>query len=198
VRARTKPRGWDEPGLAGLQATFDVVIARRALVATTPARPGEDPVYGRRRGPDEPCKEMAHFWDGQGKHSRSSRKRRWSKGRWRETLCCTNPCQEGQSQQHKRDVSVPANEAADLIVIQSEVFGVFKSLFNGLITNDKFCMSRTARLQLSHWRLPRSARQSSSEKVQSPVEENVREYLPQQETYEKTTMESSSQLPGTA
>jgi hypothetical protein len=60
-------------------------------------------------------------------------------------------------------------------------------VFNGLITNDKFCMSRTARLQLSWWRLPRSARQISSEGVQSPVEENFREYLPQQENYEKTT-----------
>jgi hypothetical protein len=70
--------------------------------------------------------------------------------------------------------------------------------FNGLITNDKFCMSRTARLQLSWWRLPRSARQTSSEGVQSPVEENVREYLPQQETYEETTMEHSTSLRGTA
>src|SRR6266487_3447094 len=46
-----------------------------------------------------------------------------------------------------------------------------KIFVNGLITNDKFCMSRTARLQLSWWHLPRSARQSSSEEVQSPVEE---------------------------
>jgi hypothetical protein len=46
-------------------------------------------------------------------------------------------------------------------------------VLNGLITNDKFCMSRTARLHLSHWRLPRSARQSSSEEVQSPAEEHV-------------------------
>jgi hypothetical protein len=70
--------------------------------------------------------------------------------------------------------------------------------FNGLITNDKFCMSRTARLQLSWWRLPRSARQTRGEGVQYPVEENIREHLPQQETYEKTTMESSTQLHGTA
>jgi len=71
-------------------------------------------------------------------------------------------------------------------------------VLNGLITNDKFCLSRTARLQLSWWRLPRSARQTSSQGVQSPVEENFREYLPQQETYEKTTMESSAQLRRTA
>jgi len=71
-------------------------------------------------------------------------------------------------------------------------------VLNGLITNDKFCMSRTARLQLSWWRLPRSARQPSKEEVQFSVEENVREYLPHQETYEKTTMEHSAQLRRTA
>jgi hypothetical protein len=84
------------------------------------------------------------------------------------------------------------------VVVQAQIFAVFKIFLNGLITNDKFCMSRTARLKLSHWRLPRSARQPSSQGVQSPVEEHVREYLPQQETYEKTTMERSSQLSGTA
>jgi hypothetical protein len=109
-----------------------------------------------------------------------------------------NADQEGIGQHHERDVPVPGRPVANLILVQTHVFGVFKILFNGLITNDKFCMSRTARLQLSHWRLPRSARQANGEGVESPVEEHVREYLPQQETYEKTTMESSSQLPGTA
>src|SRR6266516_6939526 len=66
-----------------------------------------------------------------------------------------------------------------------------KSQFNGLITNDKFCLSRTARLQLSHWRLPRSARQTSRAGVESPGTGNTEEYLPQQEAYEETTMEHS-------
>lgn len=78
------------------------------------------------------------------------------------------------------------------------VFQKPESQLNGLITNDKFCMSRTARLQLSWWRLPRSVRQANSEGVQYPVEENIREHLPQQEIYEKTRMESSAQLRGTA
>jgi hypothetical protein len=74
-------------------------------------------------------------------------------------------------------------EGSDLIVIESDLpLAQFKALLNGLITNDKFCMSRTARLQLSWWRLPRSARQTSGEGVQYPVEENFRAYLPQQET----------------
>jgi len=65
---------------------------------------------------------------------------------------------------------------------------------NGLITNDKFRMIQTARLQFSWWRLPRNARQVSSEDVQSPVEEIVRGYLPKPETYEKTTMERSAHI----
>ncbi len=48
---------------------------------------------------------------------------------------------------------------------RNRIIAVRKSGVNGLITNDKFCMSRTARLQLSHWRLPRSARQPASQGV---------------------------------
>ncbi len=48
-------------------------------------------------------------------------------------------------------------------------------VFNGLIINDKFCMSRTAQLQLSWWRLPRNARQTSSAGVESPVTGNTEE-----------------------
>jgi hypothetical protein len=132
------------------------------------------------------------------KHGRSSGKLGRSRERCGKTLCRTNPWKVGKSQQHKRHVSVPASKAADLIVIQSDVFRVFKILFNGLITNDKFCMSRTARLQLSYWRLPRSARQTSRAGVESPVTGNTEEYLPQQEAYEETTMERSASLRGTA
>jgi hypothetical protein len=104
----------------------------------------------------------------------------------------TEDRQKGQGQHHQRDMTIPADPTAHLSVIQPQIFAIFKIFFNGLITNDKFCMSRTARLQLSHWRLPRSARQAASQGVQSPVEEHVQEYLPQQETYEKTPMERSA------
>ena len=33
-------------------------------------------------------------------------------------------------------------------------FKVAESFLNGLITNDKFCMVRTGRLRLNHWRRP--------------------------------------------
>src|SRR5260370_5217823 len=101
-----------KPGLASLQTTFGVVIAGNTLMAATPPRPGQNPVCRRRRGPDEPGKQMTHLRNGQGKHSRSSEKLRGSRGRGGETLCGTNPGQEGKSHQHQRDVSVPASEAA--------------------------------------------------------------------------------------
>ncbi len=45
-------------------------------------------------------------------------------------FCGTHSCHEGQSQQHQRDVPVPANEAADLIVVQSTVLSIFKIFFD--------------------------------------------------------------------
>ncbi len=93
---------------------------------------------------------------------------------------------------------IPGREAAHLGTVEAKAFGGFKILLNGLITNDKFCMSRTAQLQLSWWRLPRNARQTISVGVESPVTGNTEEYLPQQETHEETTMESSAVLRGTA
>jgi hypothetical protein len=35
-----------------------------------------------------------------------------------------------------------------------QIFAVAESLLNGLITNDKFCMTRTGQLRLNHWRRP--------------------------------------------
>jgi hypothetical protein len=102
---------------------------------------------------------------------------------------CADACKTRFDHHHERDVPVPSSPVANFIITQTHLFGCFKILFNGLITNDKFCLSRTARLQLSYWRLPRSARQTSNQGVQSAVEEHVQEYLPQQESYEKTTME---------
>jgi hypothetical protein len=50
---------------------------------------------------------------------------------------------------------MPAKPAAHFVVVETDfAFGFFKYDFNGLITNDKFCMVRTGKLKLSHWRLP--------------------------------------------
>ena len=60
---------------------------------------------------------------------------------------------------------------------------------NGTITNDKFCMSRTAHLHLSWWRLPLRAREQVTGEVESPSEGNTWEYSPQKEIHEETTMD---------
>jgi hypothetical protein len=43
-------------------------------------------------------------------------------------------------------------------------FEVTEHLFNGLLTNDKFCMTRTGQLRLNHCRRPLRLRPSSTEK----------------------------------
>jgi hypothetical protein len=46
-----------------------------------------------------------------------------------------------------------------------QVFAVAESLLNGLITNDKFCMTRTGQLRLNHWRRPLRLRTSDTEQM---------------------------------
>ena len=54
-----------------------------------------------------------------------------------------------------------------------QVFAIAEGLFNGLITNDKFCMTRTGQLRLSHWRRPLRLRASDTEqKVYSASEKS--------------------------
>jgi hypothetical protein len=38
--------------------------------------------------------------------------------------------------------------------VKAMLFEIAEHLFNGLITNDKFCLTRTGKLRLSHWRRP--------------------------------------------
>jgi hypothetical protein len=45
-----------------------------------------------------------------------------------------------------------------------QAFDGQESFFNGLITNDKFCMIRTGQLRLNHWRRPLRLRTSATEK----------------------------------
>jgi hypothetical protein len=48
--------------------------------------------------------------------------------------------------------------------IKAMSFKIAKHLFNGLITNDKFCMMRTGQLRLNHWRRPMRLRTTPTEK----------------------------------
>jgi hypothetical protein len=52
-------------------------------------------------------------------------------------------------------------------------FEIAEHFFNGLITNDKFCMTRTGQLRLNHWRRPLRLRASDTgQKVYSASEES--------------------------
>jgi hypothetical protein len=59
--------------------------------------------------------------------------------------------------------------------IEAMPFQIAMHLFNGLITNDKFCMVRTGQLYLSHWRRPLRLRTPEPEQeVFSPSEKSDR------------------------
>jgi hypothetical protein len=79
-------------------------------------------------------------------------------------------------------------EASHLVVIQSHIFAIFKILFNGTITNDKFCLSRMGRLHLSWWRLPRCAR-SPTPKRAYPTDANEMQCCHQEGTHEETAVD---------
>src|SRR5579885_1440877 len=86
-------KGWNQNqwekekrGSGCFETTFGMVIARTALVAAAPPRPGQDQDGAPRQGPDEPREQTAYFRNRQSKRSRSRGGRR-SSG---ETLRCTN------------------------------------------------------------------------------------------------------------
>src|SRR5205807_1070194 len=93
------------------QTTFRVVITGSASVAATPPGPGQGPFHAPRRKPDEPCEQMAHFRNGQGKRRRSRRRPRGHRRGSGATGEDTNPCKVRKSQQDERDVYVIRNRS---------------------------------------------------------------------------------------
>src|SRR5690348_6943343 len=75
---------------------------------------------------------------------------------------------------------------ATLIFSESNVEDPMQAIFNGIITNDKFCMSRMKPFQLSH------AHKLETHEVQYPSETSRGERLSEEETHEKTAVESSA------
>src|SRR6266487_4382034 len=65
-----------------------------------------------------------------------------------------------EMRQHRRQhMVVPARIFPHFIVVHPELgFPFFEALFNGMITNDKFCCTRWGTLSLSWWRRPRRLR----------------------------------------
>ena len=62
--------------------------------------------------------------------------------------------------QHTREhMMMPARILTDFIVVHPQRrFRFLEALFNGMITNDKFCCTRWGTLPLSWWRRPRRLR----------------------------------------
>ena len=68
-------------------------------------------------------------------------------------------------------------------------FDLIDDQFNGTITNDKFCLSRMGRLQLSWWRLPLRARVAVAKDTTYPADANEMERCTQEGTYEETSVD---------
>ena len=68
-------------------------------------------------------------------------------------------------------------------------FEQLESQFNGTITNDKFCLSRMGRLQLTWWRLPLRARLPVTNQTGYPTDVNEMECCHQEGTHEETSLE---------
>jgi hypothetical protein len=75
---------------------------------------------------------------------------------------------------------------ARAIFPEGHIAHLMEAIFNGIITNDKFCMSRVSQLHRI------SARPMRSGGVAYALEENIREGFPQEEPYETTAMDPST------
>ncbi len=73
-----------------------------------------------------------------------------------------------------------------VIFSHRDIFDVMQAIFNGTITNDKFCMSRIGQL------LPLSARKLVTQEVNFPSEVSEVKCSPQEEIHETTAVERSA------
>ena len=72
------------------------------------------------------------------------------------------------------------------VLTQGHIFDVMEAVFNGTITNDKFCMSRMKPFQISH------ARKLEAHEVHYPSKTSRGESLSEEESNEKTAVEYSA------
>ena len=72
------------------------------------------------------------------------------------------------------------------IFSQGHIFDVMQAIFNGTITNDKFCMSRIGQLQ------PLSAHKLVAQEVNFPSEVSEVKCSPREKTDETTAVERSA------
>ena len=81
---------------------------------------------------------------------------------------------------HKREAD------AATILPYGHIAAPVETIFNGIITNDKFCMSRIKHLPKA------SARKGFTQEIQYPSEATEQECCPKVETDEKTAVEHST------
>jgi hypothetical protein len=95
------------------------------------------------------------------------------------------------SQRHGQPEPLNAAGSLHFAVVPSpkSALEIFEPAFNGTITNDKFCMSRMGRLQLTWWRLPLRARLPVSNQTGYPTDVNAMECCHQEGTHEETSLE---------
>src|SRR5438876_1956556 len=130
--SRTPPlrqRGETEIVLPSLKPAFGVEITRTTPVASAPPGPGQRQLHAARRRPDEPPKQMTQFWNGEGKQGSGIRGRRKRgsgrderEGDGSDPILGTQAGQKRISQHHQRHVPIPADPAADLVVVETHLF----------------------------------------------------------------------------
>jgi hypothetical protein len=91
--------------------------------------------------------------------------------------------QGAESGQNLRSLTSPQSRA---ILAEADITHVVQAIFNGTITNDKFCMSRLRWIHLV------SAHPARRDEVPYPSEGNEMECFPQEDTHETTAMGRSA------
>ena len=144
--------------------------AGACLMSASPHRPAQ-PVAQITGGPSKQCREQVlELVAG---HRDQSRRVRVASafGNGRHD-------QEGVCEHGKGGPAVPGPPAADLVLVQAaQALAGLEALFDGLITNGKFCCTRRVRLGLTWWhrplRLRRSGLQTDAVLVGEPDEPDL-------------------------
>jgi len=88
----------------------------------------------------------------------------------------TNRYQPNIEKCHRQRQTGQTQEMSEMSAFQVEpmAFHITEHLFNGIITNDKFCMSRSVRLKLTWWRRPLHSRTAKAGEIVYPSGETSR------------------------
>ena len=93
---------------------------------------------------------------------------------------------ENSTVQSGEDIGSAANAHQRLIFFEGGIASPMKAIFNGTITNDKFCLSRLRQVQ---WKSACAARK---DEVLYPSEGNKTDRFPQEDRHETTVLECSA------